>query len=70
MGWTLNARDFHQQHEVGGVTGRHENTLSQRSLVNWALVALEYLELCCLARSKQHHWTFGEENFRVTFIQR
>lgn len=69
VGWILNARNSHQKHKVGRVTGSHQHTLTDRGLVNWAIIALELLKFCTLARSKQHHWATCKKHLRITLIQ-
>lgn len=69
MSWILDARNSHQKNEVGGMTGCHKHTLTHSGLVNWAFVALESLEIRCLAWREQHHRALCEKNLRVTLVQ-
>ena len=54
--WALLGRKSQEQDEVGRVTSRHEDTLSQGGLVDWGFISLELLEVFRLGWSEPDHW--------------
>lgn len=63
-------RNSQVEHVVRRVTRRHENTLSLRCLVDWAVVRLVFGKVLRLARLEPHERAFSEEDLEITLDER